>query len=141
MFPKLNWLPPRGPESLQNIRRGGISALGSADLRTLHPVSDRRQHLASDGHAFGTCRFRGRSLRHPMEDFIRHGNPELVLHELSVSGTHQWPNSGHYGNSEVFNPSQKALQQSEVEYRLRYHVFRPRLHFVFEAFDLFVQVR
>jgi hypothetical protein len=63
VFPKLNWRRPLGAQSLQNIDRGAVSALGSADLRTLHPLADRRQHFAGDGHAFFASRFRTGGLR------------------------------------------------------------------------------
>src|SRR5208283_1918218 len=67
---KLHRRRPFRAESLQNIHRGAIAAQGSADLRALDPVADRRQHFAGDGHAFGASRFRTCRPGHPVQDFI-----------------------------------------------------------------------
>src|SRR5208282_4118692 len=133
--------PAASAESLQNVDCGGIAAQGSADLGPLHPVADCPQHFAGDGHAFLASRLRSCHPGHPVQDFIGHGNPQLVLHELSAADTDQRPDSGHHGNAAVFDPFQEILQQTEVEHRLGHHVFRTGLHLVFEALDLFVQVR
>jgi len=40
----------------------------------------------------------------------------------------------------VFDPLQEIIQKSKVEDRLGYDIFRARLHLVFEALDLLIQV-
>src|ERR1700682_4492201 len=108
--PKLECGGPLRAESLQNIDCGAIAALGSADLSALNPVAERCQHFASDRHAFFPSRLRTWSPGHPVHDFIGYRNSQLVLHEFSVAGAYQRPDSGHYRNSAMFDPFQEILQ-------------------------------
>src|SRR5271154_6869659 len=87
IFPVLNRRGPLRSESFEDIHRRAIAALRSADLRTLHALADGGQHLASDGYAFLASGFRTCGPGHTVENFIGHGNSELVLHEFGVPGT------------------------------------------------------
>src|SRR5262249_39891050 len=96
-------------QSLQNIRRRGISSQRRADLRSLNLATYSNQHLTGDCHTLRASGVSVRSRRHASEDRVRHRHPQLVLHEFRIADAHERPDTGEYGNAELLNPPQKCL--------------------------------
>src|SRR5208337_5482603 len=73
--------------------------------------------------------------------FVGNGNSQLVLHELSIAGAGKRPDARHHRDAAVLNLAQELFQQANIEDRLGDGQLCARLHFVFEAADLLVNVR
>src|SRR5580704_5483951 len=108
-----------GAQRLEHIYRRTVTSLWCADLRPLHRLPNRNQHLPGNSHPLGSRRFRGLRPGHAFQNRVRHRNPEFVFHELSIAHADQRPDSRYHGNAAVFDPPQKVFQQANIKNRLR----------------------
>src|SRR5262249_40138912 len=124
----------------ENINGRGVAPKRRADLGSLNHGSRCHQHLARNGYAFFSGRFRGLCSSHAFKNCIGNRYTELVLHKLSISKAYQGPDARYDGNSAVLNAAQEIFQQIQIKHRLRYRILRSGFHFVGEATNFLIQL-
>src|SRR5216683_4020953 len=124
----------------EHIGRHTVPPEWGAHLHALDHRPCLREHLLRDLHALGTGRLGTGHCRHPRHDSLRHADAQIVLHELGVAQTGQWPDSCNHRNPETFNPPQELLQHPQIEDGLGDGKLRACLYLEGEPADLLVHV-
>ncbi len=118
----------------------GIAAEGSADLDALHEGAHGFEHLLCDEDAFFAGGVGCVGLGHAQHDFFRHGDAQIVLHELGIAQAGERPDAGDDGDAEFADALEEDFEEAQVEDRLGDGVLGAGLNFVAEAAEFVLDI-